>query len=320
MADSAIALTPGAGANVDTRTEATNGNHRQVVVIGDPATNAGVAPVDATNGLTVQMVAALPAGTNAIGKLAANSGVDIGNVDVASVVAGTGATNLGKAEDAAHASGDTGVAVLAVRRDSITAGGADGDYVTLNTDANGRLYVQANGDIAHDAADSGAPLKVGHVAIAHGTNPTAVAAADRTNWYANRAGVPFVIGGHPNVICKGHIIADGDGAQTDAALIGSIGSGTKIVLTRLSVVCDNENSGNCAITIGFGATNTPSPNLAGVAGVIVNGSFDGGAGITLGDGSGIIGVGGDGEELRITCSDPAGGNIRVSYSYYTIES
>lgn len=44
-----------------------------------------VAPVSATNGLAVQIIPALPAGTNAIGKLAANSGVDIGDVDVTSV-------------------------------------------------------------------------------------------------------------------------------------------------------------------------------------------------------------------------------------------
>ena len=38
--------------------------------------------------LQVDVVAALPAGTNAIGKLAANSGVDIGDVDVTSISAG----------------------------------------------------------------------------------------------------------------------------------------------------------------------------------------------------------------------------------------
>lgn len=55
MADTAVAITAGTGTNIDTRTEGTNGNHRQVVVIGDPATNAGVAPVDATNGLSVNV-------------------------------------------------------------------------------------------------------------------------------------------------------------------------------------------------------------------------------------------------------------------------
>lgn len=55
MADSAVAITAGTGTNIDTRTEGTNGNHRQVVVLGDPATNAGVAPVDATAGLKVDL-------------------------------------------------------------------------------------------------------------------------------------------------------------------------------------------------------------------------------------------------------------------------
>ena len=41
--------------------------------------------------MQVDVVAALPAGTNAIGKLAANSGVDIGDVDVTSISAGTNA-------------------------------------------------------------------------------------------------------------------------------------------------------------------------------------------------------------------------------------
>lgn len=61
------------------------------------------------------------------------------NVDT--VIAGTGATSLGKAEDAAHASGDTGVAILAVRRDAPAPGsGTDGDYSTVNVGANGGVW------------------------------------------------------------------------------------------------------------------------------------------------------------------------------------
>lgn len=127
---------------------------------------------------------ALPAGTNAIGKLAANSGVDIGDVDVASVVPGTGATNLGKAEDAAHTSGDVGVMALSVRQDTAAAlSGTDADYQPLITDASGRLHVTASGGVggtvAHDSADSGNPVKVG--GKARTTNPTAVADADRVD-------------------------------------------------------------------------------------------------------------------------------------------
>jgi hypothetical protein len=54
MADASVSITAGSGTGIDTRTEATNGNHRQVVVLGDPSTNAGVAPVDVTHGLSIQ--------------------------------------------------------------------------------------------------------------------------------------------------------------------------------------------------------------------------------------------------------------------------
>ena len=50
-------------------------------------------------------------------------------------------TNLEKAEDSAHVSGDDGVMLLAVRANTATATGADGDYVPLLTDTNGRLHV-----------------------------------------------------------------------------------------------------------------------------------------------------------------------------------
>lgn len=74
--------------------------------------------VIATVGAVTAITNALPAGTNAIGKLAANSGVDIGDVDITSLVPGTADVNLGKAEDAQHTSGDTGVLMLGVRKDN----------------------------------------------------------------------------------------------------------------------------------------------------------------------------------------------------------
>lgn len=105
--------------------------------------STGLVSVDDNGGsLTVDVGTALPAGTNAIGKLAANTGVDIGDVDVTSVVPGTSANNLGKAEDAAHTTGDVGVMALGVRKDTPTAlAGTDGDYAPFLTDANGRLHV-----------------------------------------------------------------------------------------------------------------------------------------------------------------------------------
>jgi hypothetical protein len=75
-----------------------------------------------------------------------------GGSAITSIVPGTGATNLGKAEDAAHTSGDTGVQLLAVRKDTAAAlAGTDGDYAPLEVDANGKLHVNA-GSTADDSA------------------------------------------------------------------------------------------------------------------------------------------------------------------------
>jgi hypothetical protein len=59
-----------------------------------------------------------------------------------SVTPGTSAAHLGKAEDAAHASGDTGVMALAVRRDAdTTLADTTGDYAPLQVNAAGSLKV-----------------------------------------------------------------------------------------------------------------------------------------------------------------------------------
>lgn len=62
------------------------------------------------------------------------------------VVPGTGPTDLGKAEDGTHASGDTGVMALAVRQDTLVALAANGDYIPLTVDALGRLQVATAAD------------------------------------------------------------------------------------------------------------------------------------------------------------------------------
>jgi hypothetical protein len=136
MADSAVAITAGAGTNIDTRTEGTNSNHRQVIVIGDPATNAGVAPVDATAGLKVD--------------LGADNDVVVTNAGTFAVQAtiAAAATSIGKAEDAAHASGDVGVPAMTVRQDTAAAlSGTDADYQPLITDASGRLHVNVGNTV-----------------------------------------------------------------------------------------------------------------------------------------------------------------------------
>lgn len=111
---------------------------------------------DAGGSLTVDVGTALPVGTNNIGDVdvltlpALIAGTaNIGDVDVLTVITGTGATNLGKAEDAAHVTADVGVAILGVRRDTAASGvDADGDYATLNVNTAGRLYTASTIDAA----------------------------------------------------------------------------------------------------------------------------------------------------------------------------
>lgn len=113
-------------------------------------------------------------GANAIGKLAANTGVDIGDVDVTSIIPLTGATNLGKARDVACGANDVGVMALAVRDDTLTTlTPADGDYAPLRLSSTGQLHVtlgalptstntiEVVGDVAEDAGVSGNPVLVG---------------------------------------------------------------------------------------------------------------------------------------------------------------
>ena len=116
------------------------------------------AAINASSQMDCNIATALPAGANAIGKLAANSGVDIGDVDILSIAAGdnnignvdvvsqipgTGATNLGKAEDGAHTSGDTGVMLLGVRNDTPNAAlaGTDLDYSPIGLYRDGSIRV-----------------------------------------------------------------------------------------------------------------------------------------------------------------------------------
>lgn len=174
--------------------------------------------------------------------------------------------------------------------------------------------------VDHDAADTDPRLGIGLRALAHGTNPTAVAASDRTVWYGNRAGIPFMIGGHPNVITLESQVQDADGAQTNLALV-TVGAGAKVVVTRASFKCSNANTVDVTAVLGFGTATIPARAHTGVTGIVA--SFDeipAGGGSVEGSGAGILGIGADNEDLRLTMDDPVSGACVVNVSYYTIES
>lgn len=112
----------------------------------------------------IHVEALLATGSSVIGKLAGNSGViigdvnlvssipagnnNIGDVDVLSIIPGTAATNLGKAEGGTHTNADTGVFAMGVRRDTSTTGlDANGTYTAFGMNNLGELYTQANTEL-----------------------------------------------------------------------------------------------------------------------------------------------------------------------------
>jgi len=235
------------------------------------------------------------------------------------VIPGTGASNLGKSEDAAHSSGDVGVPAMTVRQNTAAAlGGSDGDYQPLITDSSGRLHTtigslpastntieivgdvaeNANaagnpvltggrydatprtlgntdvgafaldadgalhiadggntitvdgtvtasntaGDIAHDATDSGNPIKIGGKAYnLDGTAPgTAVAENDRVHFIGDVYGRQFVETVHP---CFWKATDNQSSAQTDTALVSAPGSGLSLYVTDI-IISNGATAGN----------------------------------------------------------------------------
>jgi hypothetical protein len=172
--------------------------------------------------------------------------------------------------------------------------------------------VGVDGDVAHGTTDSGNPLKFGAKTIAHGAAPTAVAAGARTDLYANRHGVLFTMGGHPNIQT---IKANYTGTQTGAVLV-TVGAAQRIVVTRVSVLASNANTVNPSVAVGTNTTTT----LTNTDTMLSHPGLAPGSGVVEGNGAGILAIGALDADLRFTCTAPTGGSLDVVASYYLIES
>lgn len=118
-----------------TTIDADTGTAAGLLATIDADTSALAGAVSGTE-VQVDIVAALPAGTNAIGKLAANSGVDIGDVDVTSLAGGT----------IAHDDSDSGNPIKVGARAQAAAASvtvvAAGDRTNNVSDIDGALIVR----------------------------------------------------------------------------------------------------------------------------------------------------------------------------------
>jgi len=168
-----------------------------------------------------------------------------------------------KAEDSAHASGDIGTYVLAVRQDALAADtSADGDYASLKVDALGQLYTVASisSAVADDAVDTENPIKVGSRAV-DGLLPAISASGDKANLISDMYRRLFV-NSAPNI---GFNVAAATVTTTAAELAASPLAGrTKIVV---------QNLGNQAIFVGFDNTVTSANGLRISAGATLELEF-----------------------------------------------
>ena len=118
-----------------------------------------------------------------------------------------------------------------------------------------------------------------------------------------------VIGGNLNTVT---VEAAYTSAQTNVAIV-TVGAGTRIACTAIEVTADHANTLDVGYRIGFAAATTPT-----TTGVLTSHpGLAAGSGVIKGNGMAIIGVGADGEDLRITSEDP-GGALRVVVTYYTV--
>ena len=146
-----------------------------------------------------------------------------------------------------------------------------------------------------------------------------MAAADITDTYANRAGVPFFIGGHPNIVTREWVAT---AAQTNDPIV-TVATGLKIVVTMISAYVDNATTVDVGVRVGFATSTLPTlPTDGNTADDIVlsHPGIAAGSGVVVGNGAGIIGVGADDEDLRVTSEVPTTGSLRVIVSFFTIES
>jgi hypothetical protein len=310
MADG-VSISAGVGTTVLTD-DTGAGGHAQVVKLAISTDGSGtLIPADATNGIDVDVtrLPSLVAGTAYVGKVSLTDGTNDLTVDT---VHGDAESNTENHLDvASKLMGYNGTTWDRLRTD--TTNGLDVDVTRVGG------TVTTGGDVAHDTADSGNPIKIGGVAVSGSATPTSVAASDRVRFIANQHGIPYTIAGHPNLITREFDF--GTTAKTDEQLSAAVvAADERIYVTRFEALVDNATTVSVSVRAGFGTASVPTASATGVNGMIA--SHPGiapGSGIICGNGSGIIAVGGAGEEPRLTTSAATTGNLHVVISYFLID-
>lgn len=211
--------------------------------------NTSLASIDgkitAVNTGDVTISAALPAGTNAIGKLAANSGVDVGDVTINNST-GASAVNIqdggnsitvdspvGTPTFVRLSDGSAAISTLPVSLASVPS------HAVTNA---GTFAVQASGNVAHDSVDSGNPVKTG--GMAKTANPTAVSDGDRANFITDKLGKQIVVGAIRDL--KGQQKTTITSSTTETTIVTAV---TSTFLDLYGLIIANTSASACKVTI-----------------------------------------------------------------------
>ena len=148
-------------------------------------------------------------------------------------------------------SSGTVTTVTSVTNDVNIADG--GNSITVDNGGTFATQAESEGDVAHDAADSGNPVKTGSKAVLFNSSapPNAAAAEnDRVNHIADEYGRQYVEITHPNYW---DVSADYAGAQTNTTIKAAAGAGLSLYLTDI-IISNGAVAGNITLLDGSGGT------------------------------------------------------------------
>ena len=171
-------------------------------------------------------------------------------------------------EDTAETAGMSVMVGGAVRRDALASSSTtDGDISTLNTNATGALWVCPSGNVAHDATDSGNPIKMG--AKVESTPSAQVCAdTDRTDLIADMDGALLVRTECTIGDLLTESISNTNGTATASAVF-TTGAGIRNVICNIIAYNSSATGGFCILTDGSGGTTLMTVPLPAGGGCVI---------------------------------------------------
>jgi len=227
---------PVTNANLTTIAGAVSGTEMQVDVLTMPTVTVNAHAVTNAGTFVVQENGAALTALQLIDNAVSGSGFNVSQINGVTPLMGAGATGTGSPRVTA-ATDSPEVTALQIM-DDWDNGASDGASVS--------------GDVAHDTADAGEPVKVGYKAYElDGTAPqTAVAEADRVNAISDLVGRQYVATEHPRFW---HVSVDYASAQTNASVRAAPGAGLALYITDI-LVSNGATAGNITLLDGSGGT------------------------------------------------------------------